>query len=81
MKNKQISLMVLFTIAFVVLAACGNPTNKDIAASTTNEDSVENKAPDSDDKSPLNDQEETSTNTSTNSDDKESQSPVIVTVK
>lgn len=73
MKNKQIFLMVLFTIAFVILPACGNPTNKDKAASTTNEDSVENKALDSDDKSLLNDQEETSTNTSTNSDDRESQ--------
>ncbi|MEH7251037.1 lysozyme inhibitor LprI family protein [Neobacillus niacini] len=59
MKNKQIFFMVLFTIAFVLLAACGNPTNKDIAASATNEDSVENKAPDSDDNS-------------TNSNDKES---------
>ncbi|WP_090767311.1 lysozyme inhibitor LprI family protein [Bacillus sp. OK048] len=72
MKNKQIFLMVLFTIAFVLLAACGNPTNKDIAASTTNKDSVENNAPDSGDNSPVNVQEDTSTNTSTNSDDKES---------
>ena len=72
MNNKQIFLMVLFTIAFVILAACGNPTNKDIAASTTNKDSVENNAPDSDDNSQVNDQKDTSTNTTTNSNEKES---------
>ena len=66
MKNKQIFLMVLFTIAFVILASCGNPTNKDIAASTTKEESVENK-------SKVNDQEDASTtNTSTISNDKKS---------
>ena len=68
MKNKQLFLMVLFTIAFVLLAACGNLTNKDIAASTTKEDSVENYTPDSDDVNPVNDREDTSTN----SNDKES---------
>ncbi|MEH7178250.1 lysozyme inhibitor LprI family protein [Neobacillus vireti] len=68
MKNKQIFLMVLFTIVFVSLAACGNPTNKDIAANTTKEDSVENNARESDDKSPVNGQVDTSTNSS----DKES---------
>ncbi|WP_419954404.1 lysozyme inhibitor LprI family protein [Neobacillus niacini] len=72
MKNKQILLMVLFTIAFVILSACGNPTNKDIAASTTKEDPVENNTPEIDDKSPVNDQEDTPSNTSANSSDKES---------
>ncbi|KGM45279.1 DUF1311 domain-containing protein [Neobacillus niacini] len=72
MKNKQIFLMALFTIAFVILSACGNPTNRDIAARTTKEDPVENKAPESDDESPVNDQEDSPANISANSSDKES---------